>query len=62
MNATTRLTPKTGAMTRATMKAVMQMPGKTSMPSPKAVLEMTRSEIPTPPWNRIMETPRVKMS
>jgi hypothetical protein len=49
MNATSRLTPKIGATTRATTKAVIKMPGRTSIPRPIAVCEITRSETPTPP-------------
>jgi hypothetical protein len=49
INATSRLTPKIGATTAATTKAVMKMPGRTSRPRPTAVREITRSEMPTPP-------------
>jgi len=37
-------------------------PGRMSNPRPKAVREITRSEIPVPPWNRIRETLMVRTS
>ncbi len=49
MNATSRLTPKIGAMVTARMNAVIKMPGRTSIPRPNAVCEITRREMPTPP-------------
>ena len=62
MNATSRLTPKIGAITTPTMSALMKTPGKTSRARPTAVREITRSEIPTPPWKRIRATPMLNSS
>jgi hypothetical protein len=56
MRATERGIPKMVATARATMTAVRDPPGRMSNPRPKAVREITRSEIPVPPWNRIRET------
>ena len=60
MNATSRLTPKIGVTTRARMNAIMKTPGRTSIPRPNAVCEITRREMPTPPWKRIRATPMLK--
>jgi hypothetical protein len=61
-SATGKATPKMGATAKATMTVVMRTPGRASKPSPTATLEITLNEMPTPPWNKIMETPSVKMS
>ncbi len=61
-SATEKDSEKTGIATSATTSAVIRIPGSTSSPSPTAVREMTRSEIPSPPWKRISETPSVKTS
>ena len=61
-SATENGSEKTGMATSATTTAVIRMPGRTSIPRPTAVREMTRNEIPTPPWKRISETPRVNTS
>ncbi len=44
------------------MTAVRKTSGSMSNPRPKAVREITCSERPVPPWNRIRETPMVKTS
>jgi hypothetical protein len=51
--ATGKPTPNTGETTSATMRAVRSTPGKTSRPRPTAVLEITCSEMPVPPWNSL---------
>jgi hypothetical protein len=61
-SATGKATPNMGATARATMTVVVRTPGKANKPSPTATLEITRNEMPTPPWNKIRETPSVKMS
>jgi hypothetical protein len=42
------ITPKIGATTRPTTSEEMRTPGRTSRPRPRAVREITRSEMPTP--------------
>src|SRR5215218_9390838 len=60
--ATGNATPNTGETTSATMMAVRSTPGKTSRPRPTAVPEITRSEMPVPPWNRMRATPMLNRS
>jgi hypothetical protein len=62
IRATVKATPKIGATARATMNAVSSTPGSASRASPPAVREITRSEMPVPPWKRIIDTPIVKRS
>ena len=50
-------TPKMGATAKATMTVVMRTSGRASKLSPTATFEITLNEMPTPPWNKIMETP-----
>ena len=60
--ATGKATPKAGETTSATMRAVRSTPGKTSRPRPTAVLEITCSEMPVPPWNKMRATPMLNRS
>jgi hypothetical protein len=60
--ATGKATPNTGQTTSATITAVMSTPGRTSRPRPTAVREITRKEMPVPPWNRMRATPMLKRS
>ena len=55
--ATGNVTPNTEETTSATIMAVSNTPRRTSRPRPTAVPEITRSEIPVPPWNRMRATP-----
>ena len=60
--ATGKATPNTGETTSATITAVMSTPGRTSNPRPTAVPEITRKEMPVPPWNRMSATPMLNRS
>ena len=55
-------TPKTAAATPPVKSAVSTTPGMTSMSSPIATLLRIVSESCSPPWKRMKETPRVRMS